>query len=70
MISLLTIYEYASKAHRYVTGPEAHSRFQKAKDWDDLCKSACRYVAWTKHGQLTDLLWACIKRTVDMLLEI
>ena len=34
-----------------------------------VCKSARRYVAGTKYGHLTGPLWACIKMTVDKLLE-
>ena len=54
---------------RYVAGKRAHFGFQKSKNRDGVCKSARRYVAGTKYGHLTSPLWACVKMTVDTLLE-
>ena len=43
--------------------------FQKSKNWDGVCKSVHRYVAGTKYGHLTGPLRACVRMTVDTLLE-
>ena len=34
-----------------------------------MCKSARRYIAGTKYGHLSGPLWACVRMTVDTLLE-
>ena len=47
----------------------AHFGFKKVKNPDGVCKTVRRYVAGTKNGHLTSPLWACVKMTVDTLLE-
>ena len=34
-----------------------------------MCISARRYVAGTKYGHISGQLWACVRMTVDTLLE-